>query len=259
MTKVFSDSTLKPTRKLIMLALADTSNDNGISFPNYQNIMEKTSLSRQSVNDNIKQLIKDGFLFKKNRNRRNGSRTSNKYLIYPNDNREFLDEEDYLFFEDLFNPKSERCTPQSQRDVHNPKSERCTPQSQRDVPPPPTQSQRGVPLEPSLNINHHCINHHLYEKLTHDEISLFYEYLELRKSMEVKTTERIINRLLDKYFEFGRDKSVIENAITSNWKDFYKTKQQTKSFNAPIMQQLNTDVNIWDAIEAQTEIGTING
>ena len=52
--------------------------------------------------------------------------------------------------------------------------------------------------------------------------------------MRVKTTLQIHNRLLSKYFEYGRDVNVIINAINSNWKDFYKPyntpKQQKKRF-----------------------------
>ena len=33
MTSVFNDSSLKPTQKLIMLAIADNSNDEGFCYP----------------------------------------------------------------------------------------------------------------------------------------------------------------------------------------------------------------------------------
>jgi len=267
MEKVFN-SDIKPTKKLIMLSLADNSNDSGVCFPTISNIVKKTSLSRQSVNDNLKALAEDGLLLKKNRNRKDGSRTSNKYLLFPAENFSILDEEDMISFQESYTqsqrdvlpstdePKSERCTIQSQRDVlpstDEPKSERCTIQSQRGVLPTPTQSQRGVHLEPSLNTLTITINHHLKE-MDENENSLFNEYLDLRKSLKLRTTDSIKMRLLKKYFEFGRNPQIIENAISANWKDFYQVKQQNQQqpYNTPKSQTLNTDVNIWDEIEKQ--------
>ena len=69
-------------------------------------------------------------------------------------------------------------------------------------------------------------NNTKYKKLTKKEKDLFNEYLDLRKSLKLKNTENIINRLLNKYFKFGRKLEVIENAITANWKDFYEPKFQ---------------------------------
>lgn len=64
----------------------------------------------------------------------------------------------------------------------------------------------------------------LYKKLSTEESILYMEYIELRKKMKVQTTIKIHERLLKKYFKFGRDLSVIENAITANWKDFYQLR-----------------------------------
>ena len=57
----------------------------------------------------------------------------------------------------------------------------------------------------------------------------------------------------------GKNKMKSWKASVAVWNSKETTKQQTKSFNTPTMQQLNTDVNVWDAIEAQTERGAING
>jgi hypothetical protein len=145
MTRVFNDDTLKPTKKLIMLAISDSANDSGVAFPSWNTIAQKTGLSRQSLQDNLKQLVDDGYLFKKNRSRKKGGRSSNKYLIYPQENKGFLDEEDYLFFEDLYT--------QSQGDG-------LPPQSQGDGLGVDTQSQGdGLESEPSLiSSNHHFKN-----------------------------------------------------------------------------------------------------
>ena len=102
MKKVFDDQSIKGNKKLIMLALADNANDSGVAFPSWSSLMKKCSMSKGSCSENIKFLEEAGYLFKKNRSRKNGGRSSNKYLIYPNENRGILDEEDYLFFEEFF-------------------------------------------------------------------------------------------------------------------------------------------------------------
>lgn len=65
--------------------------------------------------------------------------------------------------------------------------------------------------------------------LSENEISLFNEYFEIRKKLKVQNTESIVKRLVSKYFEFGRNPKVIENAIINNWKDFYQLTDKTSS------------------------------
>jgi len=67
----------------------------------------------------------------------------------------------------------------------------------------------------------YLLKNKLYLQLSDIEKELYQEYLSIRKSMKVKTTPKIHDRLLDKYFEYGRNTLVIEKAITGNWKDFY--------------------------------------
>ncbi len=55
-TKVFEDTTLKPTQKLIMISLADNANDDGVCYPHITTICEKTSLGRTAVVQNLKKL-----------------------------------------------------------------------------------------------------------------------------------------------------------------------------------------------------------
>ena len=66
----------------------------------------------------------------------------------------------------------------------------------------------------------------LYKKLSEDEKDLFLEYMDLRKTLKLKTTLKIQTRLLKNYFEYGRDKQIIIKAINANWKDFYPIKQE---------------------------------
>lgn len=73
----------------------------------------------------------------------------------------------------------------------------------------------------------------LYQDLTDVEKSIYDEYIDLRKLMKLKTAQRSHTRLLNKYYEYGRNPAVIENAINANWKDFYPIKQGYTSHKEP--------------------------
>lgn len=146
--KVFTDTNLKGNEKLLMLALADNCNDNGVSFPSWNSLMIKTSMSKGSISKWFNELEKKGLLFRVSRNRKNGSRTSNKYLIYPYDNKKLLDDEELEAFSDNFNQSSEVELVQ---ELNIPCSEVELPKG--------GQSSEVEHLEPSLTFNHH-FNHH---------------------------------------------------------------------------------------------------
>lgn len=93
MTQVFADTRLKSSQKLVMLALADYSGDEGVCFPSISTMVTKTSLSNKTIITSIRKLIDAGFLIKEYRSRRAGGRSSNLYLIYPAHYYSLLDEE----------------------------------------------------------------------------------------------------------------------------------------------------------------------
>lgn len=107
MTRVFNDKSIKGNEKLLMLALADNANDTGVCFPSWNSLMSKTSMSRGSVSKWINVLVEKGLVYKKNRSRKNGGRSSNKYLLYPSINYQILDEEDAIIFEEIHSQSSE--------------------------------------------------------------------------------------------------------------------------------------------------------
>jgi len=235
MGKVFKDTQLDSNKKLIMLAMADNANDEGYCYPSINTIVKKTSLSKPTVIKHLKELEMIGFLISKKRHRENGTATSKIYVIYPNENMENLDEELKKKFTGIGGQSKEALPP---------------PQSKEPLPPKWGQSKEALPLEPSPTL----FNHHLYKRLNNHEKDLFLEYLSLRKTMKLKTTISIQERLLTKYFNFGRDISIIENAISSNWKDFYPPKQQIKQTNSNQLQMqpngINYDINVWDMLDA---------
>lgn len=145
--KVFNDETLKGNEKLLMLALADNSNDTGISFPSWNSLITKTSMSKGSICKWLNILEEKQLIFRVSRNRQNGSKTSNKYLIYPHENKLILDEEDYLIFEDLYSQSSEVELPAKVQKLNYPSSEVELLNGEQS-------SEVELVYEPSLIFNH---------------------------------------------------------------------------------------------------------
>ena len=161
MKYVFEDTSLKGNEKLLMLALADNANDSGVSFPSWNNLMTKTSMSRNSLSKWLNALEEKQLIFRKQRSRKNGSKTSNKFLIYPLQNKEFLDEEDLLLFEELYTkaPKGELA--QYQKANYPQSTKRRTSTVPKGELPKHPKVPKGELLEPSLNTLTITTNHHL--------------------------------------------------------------------------------------------------
>jgi hypothetical protein len=210
MEQVFKDENLDSNKKLIMLAMGDNANDEGFCYPSTNNIVSKTSLSKPTVIKHLKELELLGVVLSQKRHRSNGSATSKIYVLYPSENLQKLDDE----LKAKFTPKLSSFTTQSKEALPGG-------QSKEALPPKGGQSKEALPLEPSLTL----FNHHLFNILDKNEKDLFLEYCSLRKKMKLQTTLKIQERLLQKYIDYGRNPEIIQNAISSNWKDFYPPKQ----------------------------------
>ena len=92
-----------PTRKLVLLKLADNANDKGECFPSYQHIADHCEVSRRSVISHIDALIKMGLVEKKSRKNQDGS-SSNLYILHLEKGSENIA------------PPSERISPPSEND-----------------------------------------------------------------------------------------------------------------------------------------------
>ena len=90
-----------PTRKLVLLKLADNANDKGECFPSYQHIADHCEVSRRSVISHIDALIKMGLVEKKLRKNQDGS-SSNLYILHLEKGSENI------------SPPSERISPPSE-------------------------------------------------------------------------------------------------------------------------------------------------
>lgn len=72
---------LKQGPKLVLLALADYANDDGVCWPGVDALVEKTSMSRSAVIEAIKALTEAGLVAVEKRADANGYRASNRYHL----------------------------------------------------------------------------------------------------------------------------------------------------------------------------------
>jgi len=260
MTIVFNCQDIKGNEKLLMLALADNCNDSGVAFPSWNELIRKTSMSRGSISKWIKTLEDKKLLFKKNRNRKNGSRTSSKYLIFPYENKEILDEDDYLIFEDLYTQSSEVELP--------PKVQKLNYPSSVVEPQNATQSSEVIPLEPSLITSNHHINHHLKEWL---DVETWNKWVQFRSEIKKKLTPTMIDNQL-KFLSDMRQYhiEIINISIMNGWQGLFplKTKiqkpQPMQSFkqrdkeraNSTVDTYMKNDFNLRDHLGAEEQSGT---
>lgn len=81
MTWAFAQRGLRPSEKVVLLALADYANDEGYCFPGQVSIATKADLSERTVRDTLKRLEDAGLLEITERRRDDGYRTSNGYRL----------------------------------------------------------------------------------------------------------------------------------------------------------------------------------
>lgn len=68
-----------PTRKLVLLKLADNANDDGWCWPSYRHIAEQCELSRSAVRQHVEDLIQMGYIQKINRLGASGTPNKSNY------------------------------------------------------------------------------------------------------------------------------------------------------------------------------------
>lgn len=228
MSKVWHIEELEPSTKLVLLSICDNANDEGVCYPSIDKIVSKTSLSRPTVIKNISKLIDYNYILKYQRATKKGGRYSSVYLVFPSENLENLDPE---YLEKFSQSKTVLL---------------CS-QSKVALPKNGSQSKTTL-LEPSLTL----FNHHLFIDMSNQEKDLYLEYVALRKQMKLITTMSTHNSLLKKYFEYGRSTDVIQNAIDSNWKDFYQPKQKHSSYQ-PKKSKTDVMMSAYDDLCAERE------
>lgn len=80
MTAVWDDKTTKGSERLVLLALADSANDEGFCWPSLETIAKKCNINRRFVIRLIEQLEEKG-LIERERRTKDGLYTSNMYRV----------------------------------------------------------------------------------------------------------------------------------------------------------------------------------
>ena len=242
MTVVFDDTTIKGNEKLLMLTLADNCNDSGVCFPSWENIMRRTVMSKGSLAKWLISLEDKGLLFRVTRTRRNGSKTSNKFLLYPHQNRLILDDEDFDIFSHLFDQSSEVELPTKVQELNYQSSEVELPKG--------GQSSEVELLEPSLIINHHLLNHHSWR-----------EWVQYRGEIKKKLTPITVIKQKDMLCRYSVkiQADIINASIMNGWQGLFEPrnkstqsqmsfKQQDKQIESQVIDY-QLDNNIFDIID----------
>jgi hypothetical protein len=72
---------LKSTEKLVLICLANHADKEGFCFPSQRHIAKTAAITERAVRANIASLVDKGFISKEHRQRLDGSRTTDKYLL----------------------------------------------------------------------------------------------------------------------------------------------------------------------------------
>ena len=183
-------------RKLILMMLADISDDAGRSFPSYQHLADVCEMSRRSVITHVSKLEEDGFL--KVTHRKLKGEILNSSNIY------HLTLETALTIDDTCGENSALGGSENSAPI--------TYHSSYPIKEPikePIKTKIAIALD-------------IPEWLDAD---LFNDYQVMRKTIKAPMTTKastiLINKLL-KYRSQGQDPNeILENAILNNWKSVY--------------------------------------
>lgn len=90
--------------------------------------------------------------------------------------------------------------------------------------------------KPNVNVNENNnvnVNKNIKEKYFDDETvnEMFIEFLQLRKNIKAKNTDRAINTLVNKLNKYDDDTKIImlEKSIVNSWKDVYEIEEHKET------------------------------
>jgi DNA-binding MarR family transcriptional regulator len=168
MAKIF-DGELPPTKRLIMLSLADHANDEGLCYPSISRLCQRTGLKERAVQKNIKELIAEGYI---HRDMNKGKSGSNLYVLTPAPNAPPHEMHPARYAP---HPRT-KCTPTPAPDAPEPSGNHQEPSgidnaganAAENPPDPPKPKKARLPEDWTPSDDD--IEYALSQKLTHDEI-----------------------------------------------------------------------------------------
>lgn len=153
------DIPLKGNDKLVFLSLCEYANDDdNTCYPSYTTLMKKATISRGALRDCLNVLENLGFIDRHSRNRENGSKTSNIYTVFADQD---LDPIKYKNRKNLISKNSQS----SDNDLGSNDQEMTYPSTNNDLPNGGQSSDNdlleplALSLNPYLNPFDEIINH----------------------------------------------------------------------------------------------------
>ena len=108
LNKALKVQNLSPTKKLILLILANYADENGSCYPSHQHLANLCGLqTTKSIKSAIKEFESLGFLIKENRKLKNGGNTSNRYILNFDENNPKVLEEPRVVSNRNYNTKED--------------------------------------------------------------------------------------------------------------------------------------------------------
>ncbi|MCW2256245.1 hypothetical protein M2263_002336 [Providencia alcalifaciens] len=216
-----------PSRKLVLIKLADNANDKGKCFPSYQHVADQCEMSRRSVINHIDALCEMGLVRKTFRDGEKGN-SSNVYLLNLDEPiRALPSENSALGVVNHLHQPSENSTP--------PPSEKSAPRTSHSFEPVNEPKKGGFDAK----------NEPIPEWLNQNTWVSWIDYRkDSKKAIKTKQTFNLQIKFLAECFEEGfSPEEVINQSIANGWQGLFKPK------NKPAQQILNQPQSSWNTPE----------
>lgn len=208
MAKAMQIKVGNPSRKLVLIKLADNANDKGKCFPSYQHVADQCEMSRRSVINHIDALCEMGLVRKTFRDGEKGN-SSNVYLLN-------LDEPIRAL-------PSENSALGVVKDLHQPSENSAPPPSENSAP---RTSHSFEPVNKPKKGGFDVKNEPIPDWLNRDTWMSWIEYRkDMKKAIKTKQTFNLQIKFLAECFEEGHSPDeVINQSIANGWQGLFKPK-----------------------------------
>ena len=216
-----------PSRKLVLIKLADNANDKGKCFPTYQHVADQCEMSRRSVINHIDALCEMGLVRKTFRDGEKGN-SSNVYLLN-------LDEPIQVL-------PSENSALGVVNHLHQPSENSAPPPSENSAP---RTSHSFEPVNEPKKGAFDAKNEPIPDWLNQTTWVSWIDYRkDSKKAIKTKQTFNLQIKFLAECFEEGYSpEEVINQSIANGWQGLFKPK------NKPAQKIINQPQSSWNTPE----------
>lgn len=217
---------INPTDKLVLVALADHSDDKGTCWPGMESIAEKTGLTRRTVINSISRLEETGIV-KKQQRTANGFKISNVYTLSIGrvTYEKIEKKQDVNHVHNDVNMTAQGCEFDDMQDV-NMTAPRCEADSHKPSIDQPSVKQTSKKQT------------YIQELPDFIPRNLWDDFISMRKQIKApltKTAESLAIKRLTNLKESGQDIiAVMEQTIFNSWKGFFPVKNGNAISEKPL-------------------------